>query len=194
MITSHVIGGNGKDAWNEDLVKIYEKSFPKNEKIPYENILEMLEGATFPIEYLAHEEGGGLFLGQGDLIGLSITAEFEDFDWIWYLAVREICRGKGYGKQILQIVRQRCYDASYKKKPIIIEIESPSQVVCNNLEERVKRHKFFLEQGFRDTNVTYEHAGVLYQVMTDSDLPFTEEDYHGMLGILWKEDPYKSKL
>lgn len=190
MITSHVIG-RGRDAWNEDLIKIYESSFPEAEKIPYENILRIIEEAEFPVEYLAHEEGGGLTLGQGDLIGLSITAELDDYDWIWYLAVREICRRRGYGKQLLQIVKQRCYDASYRTKPIIIEIESPTQAICNNPEERKRRHKFFLDQGFRDTDVTYERAGILYLIMSNSDLPFTKEDYNRMLNTLWKESPYQ---
>lgn len=190
MITSHVIGGNGRDAWNKDLIKIYESSFPEAEKIPYENILRIIEEAEFPVEYLAHEEGGGLFLGQGDLIGLSITAELDDYDWIWYLAVREICRGKGYGKQLLQIVKQRCYDASYRVKPIIIEVESPDQLECNNLKERERRHKFFLDQGFRDTGVTHEHRGVKYNIMSSSNDPFTKEDYDKMLETLWKESPY----
>ena len=191
MITSHIIGGNGRDAWNKDLIKIYETSFPEAEKIPYENILRIIEEAEFPVEYLAHEEGGGLTLGQGDIVGLSITAELDDFDWIWYLAVREICRGKGYGKKILQIVKDRCYDASYREKPVIIEIESPTQTICNNPEERERRHKFFLDQGFRDTDVTYERAGVLYLIMSNSDLPFTKEDYNRMLETLWKESPYQ---
>lgn len=191
MITSHVIGGNGKDAWNEDLVKIYESSFPEAEKMPYENILRIIEEAEFPVEFLVHEEGGGLTLGQGDLVGLSITAELDDFDWIWYLAVREICRGKGYGKKILQIVKDRCYDASYREKPVIIEIESPDQTICNNPKERERRHKFFLNQGFRDTDVTYERAGILYLIMSNSDLPFTKEDYNKMLETLWKESPYQ---
>lgn len=190
MITSHVIG-RGRDAWNEDLIKIYESSFPEAEKIPYENILRIIEEAEFPVEYLAHEEGGGLTLGQGDLIGLSITAELDDYDWIWYLAVREICRRRGYGKQLLQIVKQRCYDASYRTKPIIIEIESPTQAICNNPEERKRRHKFFLDQGFRDTDVTYERAGILYLIMSNSDLSFTKEDYNRMLDTLWKESPYQ---
>lgn len=190
MIISHVIGRNGRDTQSKDLIEIYESSFPKNEKMPYENILRMIEEAKFPIEFLAHEEDGGLTLGQGDIIGLSITAELDNYDWIWYLAVRKICRGKGYGKQLLQIVKNKCYDSSYKVKPIIIEIESPDQPICSNLEERERRYKFFLGQGFRDTGVTYEYAGVLYLIMSSSDLPFTKKDYSNMLETLWKENPY----
>ena len=190
MITSHIMSSRGKDVWNKDLVKIYETSFPKSERIPYENLLRIMEEAEFPVEYLAHEEGGGLFLGNGDLVGLSITAELDDYDWIWYLAVREVCRGKGYGKQLLQIVKQRCYDASYRVKPIIIEVESPDQPECNNKEEREWRYKFFLDQGFRDTGVTYEYRGVKYNIMSSSNDPFTKEDYDKILETLWKESPY----
>ena len=186
MITSHIIEGNGRDIWNKDLMKIYESSFSKNEKIPYKNIPELINDAVFPIEYLAHEEAGGLYLGQGDLIGLSIVAEFEDFDCIWYLAVREICRGKEYGKKIFQIIKHRSYDASYKEKPLLIEIKSPFQHVCNDQEGRVRRHKFFLEQGFKDTNIIHEHAGNQYLTLTSNDLPFNEEDYNSMLEILWR--------
>ena len=186
MITSHIIGSGGRDAWNKDLVRIYERSFPKNEKIPYKNMLELIESATFPIEYLAHEEGGGLFLGEGDLVGLSVVAEFEDFDCIWYLAVREICREKGYGEKIFQIAKHRSYDACYKEKPLLIEIKHPLQHICNDQEERVRRHKFFLEQGFKDTNIIHEHAGNQYLTLTSNDLPFNEEDYNSMLEILWK--------
>ena len=43
-------------------------------------------------------------------------------------------------------------------------MESPTQV-CENIEQRRKRHAFYLRNGFRDTNVYRTYDGITMTIM-----------------------------
>ena len=71
----------------------------------------------------------------------------KTFNWYWYFAVREELRGKRYGQQILDQLIER-----YKGQTCVLDMESPYQQPCDNIEQRKRRHEFYLRNGFRDGN------------------------------------------
>ena len=60
---------------------------------------------------------------------------------------KEELRGKGLGQKILNQLIER-----YKGQSCVLDMESPRQE-CDNEEQRLRRHEFYLRNGFRDTSV-----------------------------------------
>lgn len=69
-----------------------------------------------------------------------------------FCCAREFARQR-HGQQILTQLIEK-----YKGQTCVLDMESPTQV-CENIEQRRRRHDFYLRNGFRDTNVyrTYRH-------------------------------------
>ena len=130
---------------NEQIKQLYETAFPKDEQIPWDDLMRLVE--EMPLDFTAYYD-------NEDFIGFTIVYPRKSFNWYWYFAVREELRGNGHGQQILSQLIER-----YKGQTCVLDMESPTQV-CDNLVQRQRRHQFYLRNGFRDTNVyrTYRSA------------------------------------
>lgn len=161
-----------------ELRRLYESAFPKEERIPY-NELKVLLG-VMPIDFMAYYDGDVF-------VGLTMVLNREDFDWGWYFAVKEELRGRGYGQQILTALK-----AKYEGRRLIIDIESPLQPDCNNREQRCKRYGFYKRNGFRDTQTAKSFEGIDYTILLLGDGAFTQNDYDSIIDDLrkfWKNLP-----
>lgn len=88
-----------------------------------------------PLDFTAYYDGE-------DFIGFTIVYPRKSVNWFWYFAVCEELRGKGYGQKILtQIIEH------YKGQSFVLDMESPTQV-CENIDQRQRRHQFYLRNGF----------------------------------------------
>ena len=125
-------------------------AFPEEEQIPWDDLMRLIE--EMPLDFTAYYDGE-------EFIGFTIVYPRKTFNWFWYFAVREELRGKGYGQQILTHLIER-----YKDRANILDMESPEQP-CDNLEQRRKRHAFYLRNGFRDTYVYRTYDGITYTIM-----------------------------
>ena len=164
---------NSTTAKDDSLRKLYESSFPKEESIPYDEIIQVLD--LMDVDYTAYYEGD-------KLLALSIISRFPRFNFGNYFAVQKELRGKGHGQKILNIILDK-----YKKgnpNPIIIDIESPLQEDAPNLNIRKRRHDFYIRNGWRDTGVYYTYNGVSLSVMSNSQEPFTQKDYDEIDSLL----------
>lgn len=113
---------------NVQLKKLYESAFPKEERIPYDELKGLL--GVMPIDFMAYYD-------EDVFVGLTMVLNREDFNWGWYFAVREELRGRGYGQHILTALK-----AKYADRRLVIDIESPWQTDCNNKEQRCRRYEF----------------------------------------------------
>ena len=100
--------------------------------------------------------------------------------------MRKDFRGKGFGQQILtQLIRE------YSTKSLILDMESPTQI-CENQEQRKRRHRFYLRNGFRDTNVYKTFDSITYTILIKGEKTFTMKDYDDVLNELkcfwWRKD------
>ena len=104
----------------------------------------------------------------------------------WYFAVREELRGKGYGQRILtQLIEH------YKGQTCVLDMESPTQV-CENSDQRERRHAFYLRNGFRDTNVYRTYNDITMTIMMMGEGTFTMQDWDDITNELkqywWPDD------
>ena len=156
---------------DEDIKRLYETAFPKDEQIPWSELLRLVE--EMPLDFTAYYDGD-------DFTGLTIVYPRKSFHWLWYFAVREELRGNGYGHQILAQLAE-----CYKGQKCVLDMESPTQV-CDNIEQRRRRHAFYLHNGFRDTNVYRTFNDITMTIMMKGEGTFTIQDWDDIISELKK--------
>ncbi len=168
LTTTAITSANADD---DTLRRLYETAFPVEEQIPYDDIIRLLD--VMSIDYTAYHEGD-------NLAGFTMVLHLPQWNWGWYFAVSEHLRGKGYGQRILTAL----LDKYSGERPFIIDIESPGQLDAPNPEQRRRRHAFYLRNGLKDTPTARTYSGVTYTIMTNSDAPFTQQDYDSIVHAL----------
>lgn len=125
-----------KSTNTNQIKRIYEASFKKEERIPFimMQILSKLRSTHF---YAYYEEN--------EMIGFSYFGVKKNITFITFLAVDESKRSLGYGKLILNHIQ-----LLYPNNKIILTIE-PSEE-SYNYTQRSKRKRFYLENGFLETD------------------------------------------
>ena len=179
MLTTRQINSGNAD--NEELRRLYETAFPEQEQIPYDDLIELLD--KMDIDYTAYYD-------DDMLVGLTMVLRLPRYNWAWYFAVRDELRGKGYGQGILSMVLEK-----YRNDhPFIMDIESPYQPDAPNPEQRRRRHAFYVRNGFKDTPTSRTWDGLTFTILTNSDEPFTQQDYDDIVAALravWENMPGK---
>lgn len=160
--------GNAGDA---ALRELYETAFPVGEQIPYDELIHLLD--VMDIDYTAYYEGDML-------VGLTMVLRLPRYNWAWYFAVREELRGKGYGQEIFSAMVNKYRNG----RPYIIDIESPFQADAPNPEQRKRRYAFYLRNGMRDTGTCRTYNDITFTILTNSDEPFTLQDYDDIVAAL----------
>lgn len=165
----------------EGLQELYEEAFPKEEQIPYDRLIQLV--GEMSLDFVVYYKDACEY---SELLGFTIVFPTKNFDWFWYFAVRKDFRGKGFGQQILtQLIRE------YSTKSLILDMESPTQI-CENQEQRKRRHRFYLRNGFRDTNVYKTFDSITYTILIKGEKTFTMKDYDDVLSELkyfwWRKD------
>ncbi len=155
---------------DEQMRQLYETAFPEAEQIPWEELLRLT--AEMPLDFTAYYDDDGAF------VGFTIVYPHEPFTWFWYFAVRPELRGKGKGQAILTSLIEK-----YKDKRCILDMESPRQA-CDNMEQRKRRHAFYLRNGFCDTDVYRSFEGIEYTIMMLGDGKFSMNDYENIINNL----------
>ncbi|MCI8833473.1 MAG: GNAT family N-acetyltransferase [Clostridia bacterium] len=142
----------------KEIKKIYINSFPRDERFPF-----------WLLKYCSKEKNVlfNVILDNNKAIGMEYTIRYENIAYLMYLAISEKQRGKGYGSQILK-------DLLKKYETIILSIERPN----NNLDDTKKvRKKFYLRNGFFETNKFIKDNGIEYEILcTNKNYNITKED------------------
>ncbi|MBQ6168014.1 MAG: GNAT family N-acetyltransferase [Muribaculaceae bacterium] len=162
---------NSENARDEALRHLYETAFPAEEQIPYEDLIVLLD--AMDIDYTAYYDGEML-------VGLTMVLRLPRYNWWWYFAVRDELRGQGYGQSILTSVLDKYRD----ERPFILDIESPHQPDAPNPEQRRRRHAFYLRNGMKETPTSRTWDGLTFTILTNSDEPFTQQDYDDIVAAL----------
>ena len=157
------------DNANEDVRHLYEAAFPQEEQIPWADLMRLMK--TMSLDFTVYYE-------DGNLVGLTIVYPRPQFNWFWYFAVPEELRGQGIGQHILTQLIEK-----YSGQSMILDMESPEQV-CENSEQRKRRHAFYLRNGFRDTGVGKSFKGIDYTIMMIGEGIFTQHDYDQIINEL----------
>ena len=108
---------------------------------------------------------------NNEFVGLVYTISVKKLTYVFFLAVKEELRGKGYGTKILDKIKKVSSD-----KTVILMIEDTQKEDCDNLKERLERLKFYEKNGFSKLNIKINEAGVDYELLGTS-LNVTQADF-----------------
>lgn len=173
MTTKQITASNA----DEQIRELYETAFPAGEQIPWDDLMRLV--GEMPLDFTAYYDGD-------TFIGFTIVYPRKSFNWYWYFAVRDELRGKGYGQRILtQLIEH------YKGQTCVLDMESPTQV-CENSEQRKRRHAFYLRNGFRDTYLYRTYNDITMTIMIMGEGEFSMQDWDALIRELqqfwWPDD------
>ena len=129
---------------------LYRRVFPRNERKPFSIILSMHRRGKTDVWYL---RSGGRFAG------FATTINDDDLILLDYLAVTKKMRGRGMGGFFLRQMQKY-----YAGKGIFVEIESEYESVPNRAE-RIRRKRFYTENGMRPSCVMARVFGVHMELL-----------------------------
>ncbi len=133
-----------------EIKRIYESAFPDEEKAPFFLIMHKVK--TKKAEILTAYE-------NGEFVGFAYMVCYRDLVYLFYLAVDENKRGRGYGRKIIEAVKVR-----YVGKRVFLAREQIDKS-AENYEQRVSRRDFYIKCGFHDLPCCIKEASVIYDVM-----------------------------
>ena len=167
MIQKQITTENANDG---QLKQLYETAFPKEEQIPWDDLVRLI--SEMHLDFTAYYEGE-------EFIGFTIIYPRPSFSWFWYFAVCPELRGQGYGQQILNLVI-----GHYRWQSLVMDIESTRQESADNREIRRRRHAFYLRNGFQETNLFRGWSGIEYTILQMGTGSFTMQDWDDVLAEL----------
>lgn len=130
--------------------RLYRRAFPREERAPF-----------FIMKKRALEGKGEALVAKedGEFIGFLYLITYKDLVYLFYFAIDDSRRKKGYGSRILQQLKQR-----YEGKRLFLAREKLDKS-APNYQQRVKRHEFYMKNGFHDMPYQIREASVIYDVM-----------------------------
>lgn len=146
----------------EEIRLIYESSFPADERMPFERVLEKRDSGVMR---LLSVEGEG-----GELLGFANITLCLDVLALNYFAILPEKQGRGYGTAVIRLLRER-----YPDRSIIIDIEDDG-IICDNTEQRIRRRAFYERLGFSAMPFRVTIFGVPSIIMS-SGLSYTFSEY-----------------
>ena len=149
---------------------LYESAFPREERIPWEDLLCLVE--KMPLEFAEYRDGE-------ELLGITIVYPRTRLTWFWYFAVPEEKRGRGIGQHILSALLAR-----YEGRSVVLDMEDPAQPGAPNAAQRRRRRDFYLRNGFRETGIGKTFGPVAMTMMLKGEDTFAMSDYDTLLAEL----------
>lgn len=129
--------------------RLYRAAFPKEERVPL-GLLRLLT-LRRGVDLICYREGE-------TFCGFTYTVTDGNVVFVLFFAVDEALRGRGYGSSILKFLREK-----NPGKTVILNVE-PLDSNAENAEERVRRVRFYENNGFFDTDYDIDEIGGTFRV------------------------------
>ncbi len=174
---------NAKE-YKKEIRSLYRKAFPANERAPLFVLFRRTKNEENSFYAVAD---------KGEFIGLVYTIKSVKMVYVFFFAVDEDKRGKGYGTEILEMIKTK-----YSDRTVALMIEDTTITDADNYEERISRLEFYKKNGFKKLNIKINEAGVDYELLgTEEDI--TLDNFLGIMkgflgGFLFKFIYRKMKL
>ncbi len=133
----------------EQTKALYESAFPENERGPF---AFLIEGGYACSEVYAFYDGN-VYCG---FISLLLH---QDICHIIYFAVPQALRNRGYGAQILNVLKE-----TKKGMRIIADLECIDEKREDNVQ-RIKRKQFYLKAGYQQTDIHYLWKNDAFEIL-----------------------------
>ena len=156
-----------KDPAVRKVRRLYEASFPGNEKLPFRIILTMLD-EPHKLYCLTEEK---------QFIGF-VYMYLDTVSFLYYFAVEEQLRDKGYGTRILQMLK-----GIGNTEKIILDIDQVTDDMTE-ADEAFRRLRFYEHAGYARTGICYSFFSVDYELMAYPQ-GYTEEEYRELAVKIW---------
>ena len=145
-----------------EVKRLYLSAFPAEERYPFGR-LWLLSALKSRVALRAY--------GDGDAFcGFTLTVDSGKYLYISFIAVAPEVRSRGYGAQMLELLRQ-----GYPERALLVEVEAPEET-SPNCGQRVRRIDFYRKNGFHDLDRTITGRGVTYALLS-TDTDFDREAY-----------------
>lgn len=134
------------DGIDDSFIKLYQASFPENERMPLSFLCKHTCGNDGLITYYNEEN---------QMVGISACFLFQDIVYLAYLAIDKQYQNKGYGTAVLNSLTSQ-----YQDRTIVIDIE------IKQTQEAKRRRQFYLKNNFLELNLYYYFFGVEYELLS----------------------------
>lgn len=136
-------------ATTHNVKRLYETAFPVEQRVPFWSL--RLHSNMNGMEIVAYYD-------EDVFCGFACLLATEKAVYLYYIAVADGQRKKGYGTQILDDLKQR-----YPEKTIALDIEARDPRANDN-EKRAARRAFYLKNGFKASGFGFKDGG-LFEIM-----------------------------
>lgn len=130
--------------------ELYLTAFPRDERAPFSMIRRRARQGR--ADMLTARDGE-------EFVGFVYMVCLRDLAYIFYLAIDPGKRGMGYGSAVLTELKKR-----YGGKRLFLAREQLDES-ADNYEQRLRRHEFYLRNGFEDKRFKIKEASVIYDAM-----------------------------
>lgn len=147
-------------SFNRKVKKLYKLSFAKDERV-----------STLLLKYLLKKKESmiySFFDENKSFIGFCYVILFKNYSYLAFFATDPNQRNKGYGKEILQILKN-----DSKDKFIFLSCEKPDLPLSES-DIKLRRYNFYKRNGFYLVPIVAYYCGVQY--LTMSSKKYNDED------------------
>ena len=162
MIRYEVLTKKHKDV--EVVREVYDYSFPDDERMPYDRLLNMVDDTH--VMYSWYDED--------KLIGMTFTFVYDSLAYLSYICIRREEQDHGYGSKILKALEE-----VYPR--IVVDIE---KIKTEEDEEQIRRKQFYLRNSFHETGVFYFIYNVDYELLSTGE-SVTGEEWNALIHGFW---------
>ncbi len=134
----------------EEIVKVrslFEGAFPEEERPPFEMILEWNRDTFFAV------------YENDEFLGIAFLIIYKDLAYLFFFAVEEYLRQKGYGSLIIQDLKRH-----YSGYRLFLMAEEEGEQYPNN-ENRIRRFGFYERNGLQRSGIIITEFGVRYELL-----------------------------
>lgn len=156
----------------KDIKPLYVSAFPEDERPPVDMFFDTVT--------LDNDELLG-FYDNDEFVGFTNLITYKDICYLFFFAVKEDKRNKGYGTKILSIIKEL-----YKDKVITLCYEEIDDKYPD-IELRKRRKSFYYRNGFKDNKMKTCEYGVNYETCYIGNHNVTFEDYLGLYKSVFGE-------
>lgn len=142
-----------------------KEAFPPEEYLAPSELVKMAESDRF--DFLALLDGESF-------VGFMAVLLYEELAYLFFLAIDEGCRDRGYGSRAIETLR-----AEYPGKTHTVDFEMPDEAAPNPAQ-RQRRRGFYLRNGYGETGLFLSYLGVDYEVFCMGD-GFDAERFRAMM-------------
>lgn len=144
------IDNNFKD--KEKLYSLNDEAFPKEERIPSEKLINLLDEC----------DCDGWAFYDDEFVGFAIILPHNECKecYLSYFAIDKKFRGQGKGSKALQKLQE-----VYSDYQIALDMERIDEVDAENFEQRKKRVAFYQRNGFKREKCGISFFGINLEIM-----------------------------